>query len=221
MRKNLVEAGLLERAALLFGEHGYAATSLEDLARETGMSRPALYYYFRSKEDVLARLVTGLIRSSEIALEQVRADTSADPAHRLRVAVEALLGPVVEAPSRFRLLITHEAELPAQMARRYLHIRRQIVREVDAIVAAGIQSGAFRPVNERVATFTILGMCNWVAWWYEPSNQDGVAPLAADIAEMAIFSLRAPGDSDAPTTAPALLKVIRGHLARLEQLIDR
>ena len=220
VRKNLVEADLLERAARLFAERGYAATSLEDVARDSGLSRPALYYYFSSKEDVLARLVSGLIASSEVALERIRAETTADLAQRLRVAVEALVGPVVEAPSRFRLLITYETELPAALGRRYLDVRRRIVREVGTIIAAGIETGAFRPVDERVATFTVLGMCNWVAWWHEPAKPDDFATLAADIAEMAISSLQAPGEGTAPATPAAILKTVRAQLTRLERLVE-
>lgn len=218
MRKSLVEAELLERAARLFAERGYSATSLEDVARQTGMSRPALYYYFKSKEDVLARLVEGLIASSELALERIRAESSGQPDERLRVAVEALIGPIVEAPSRFRLLITYEAELPDLLARRYLDIRRRIVREVGAIVAAGMGSGIFRQADERITTFTVLGMCNWVAWWYEPSRYRDVGGLAAEIAEMAIASLRVDGGHEPPADPAALIKAIRGHLNRLERL---
>lgn len=220
LRKGLVEAELLERAARLFAERGYAASSLEDLARETGMSRPALYYYFSSKEDVLARLVSGLVTSSESALRRIRAEPPADAGRRLKVAVEALLGPVVEAPSRFRLLLTYEAELPPTLARRYLDIRRQIVREVGAIVAAGVLGGVFRPVDERVATFTVLGMCNWVAWWYERSDRVDLPLLAAEIAEMAVQSLRVSGEKETPASSAALLKAIRGHLTHLERLIE-
>jgi AcrR family transcriptional regulator len=192
IRKSLVAAELLERAARLFAERGYSATSLEDVARQTGMSRPALYYYFKSKEDVLARLVEGLIASSELALKRIRAESSGQP----------------------------EAELPELLARRYLDIRRQIVREVGAIVAAGMGSGSFRQANERVATFTVLGMCNWVAWWYEPSRYKDVGGLAAEIAEMAIASVRVDGEREPPASPAALIKAIRGHLSRLERLAE-
>src|SRR5262249_60231085 len=78
LRKGLVEAELLERAARLFAERGYAASSLEDLARETGMSRPALDYYFSSKEDVLAPLVSGLGTRSETTLRRNRREPRAE-----------------------------------------------------------------------------------------------------------------------------------------------
>src|SRR5262249_58556257 len=53
LRKGLVEAELLERAARLFAERGYAASSLEDLAPETGMRRPALGYHIMRKAGVV------------------------------------------------------------------------------------------------------------------------------------------------------------------------
>ncbi|HKA49268.1 MAG TPA: TetR/AcrR family transcriptional regulator, partial [Candidatus Dormibacteraeota bacterium] len=84
----------------------------------------------------------------------------------------------------------------------------------------GVLGGVFRPVDERVATFTVLGMCNWVAWWYERSDRVDLALLAAEIAEMALQSLRVSGEKETPASSAALLKAIRAHLTHLERLIE-
>ena len=60
MRRGLVEAEILERGAELFAARGFAATSMQDIADALGSSRPALYHYFRSKDEILDRLIQGL-----------------------------------------------------------------------------------------------------------------------------------------------------------------
>lgn len=218
LRRNLVEAEILERAAQLFAERGYAATSLQDIAADLGMSRSSLYHYHRNKEDILLRLVSDLVVSSEVALRQMKAADRSDPSTQLRMAVESLLGPIVEAPNRFRLLLTVEADLPATIAQRWHNVRRTIVTEVAEAIRDGVRRGQFRPVDEQIATFTVLGMCNWVAWWPGRQRED-IAALREGIADIALRGLAGP-DGNAPANTPqAAIDAARDQLDRLERLI--
>ena len=53
---------ILDGAFRRFAHYGYRRTSLHDIAEESGLSRPALYYYFRNKEDVFRALVERINR---------------------------------------------------------------------------------------------------------------------------------------------------------------
>lgn len=181
------------------------------------MSRPALYYYFSSKEDILIRLVAGLIESSESALTAIREAAGGDVEERLQVAVCSLLGPILEAPGRFRLLLTHEAELPEPLATEYPAVRRKIVKEVRKIVVAGMESGRFRATDDRIATFNILGMCNWVAWWREDGRAPTQEAVGAEITSMALAGLRADGSAKRSDSPADSFEVIRAELSRLER----
>ena len=56
-RRELVENEMYEHAARLFAERGFAGTSLQDVADAMGVTRPALYYYVKSKDELLSKLV--------------------------------------------------------------------------------------------------------------------------------------------------------------------
>lgn len=218
LRRNLVEAEILERAAQLFSERGYAATSLQDIADDVGMNRSSLYHYFQNKEDMLVRLVSDLVLSSELALRQMKAAEKGHPVAQLRNAVESLLGPIVEAPHRFRLLLTVETELPAEIARRWRDTRRKIVSEVAEMIRDGVSSGHFRHVDEQIATFTVLGMCNWVAWWPTRQRED-LRALRQGIADIAVAGLAGTEGESTPSTPETAIKSLRDQLDRLEGLI--
>lgn len=68
---------ILTAALRIFSHYGYRKTSMEDLARASGMSRPALYQYFRNKEDVACNLVRAYF--SEAAQKVSDALASAGP----------------------------------------------------------------------------------------------------------------------------------------------
>ncbi len=71
---------ILNAAARLMHVQGYQSTSLDDVLRESGVSKGNFYYYFKSKEDlgyaIIDRITQGFVERS---LEPAFADTDADP----------------------------------------------------------------------------------------------------------------------------------------------
>lgn len=108
---------ILQIATELFREHGYAGTSIRDIADGLGMTKAALYYHFTCKDDVLEALVAPTIEAIEEFIENAEQSPGADPADLLREFVivlgrtastlaTALGDPVVlrTEAGRFRLL---------------------------------------------------------------------------------------------------------------------
>lgn len=62
------EQQILEVAGRVFGEHGFAATSVADVAREAGISKPLIYNYFGSKEGLFERC---LREASELLIGEI------------------------------------------------------------------------------------------------------------------------------------------------------
>ena len=63
---------ILEVAAELFAEQGYAGTSVRDIAKELGIANPSIYYHFKSKADVLLELLTEPLRTVEVAVAEAK-----------------------------------------------------------------------------------------------------------------------------------------------------
>ncbi len=64
------KAGILYAALGLFARYGVRRTSMEDIAQEAGLSRAALYQYFRNKEDILRHGVTAYFDAAEAELRE-------------------------------------------------------------------------------------------------------------------------------------------------------
>jgi AcrR family transcriptional regulator len=120
---------LLAAATRAFARAGFAATSLDDIAEEAGISRVLLYRHFESKTD-LYRAVLGRAVQRLAAAVGTRDFTDA--------SIDALLGAAAEDPDGFRLLFQHAAREPEfrqQMDRFHKGMvaiaRRQLATVID------------------------------------------------------------------------------------------
>ncbi|RSD10260.1 TetR family transcriptional regulator [Amycolatopsis eburnea] len=220
-RRELVENELYEHATRLFAERGFAGTSLQDIADAMGITRPALYYYVKSKEELLAKLVTEVTNGPLEELTELVAHDELDPERKLRGIVEIIVGRRVRQPERFRLLIRSEAELPAELTEAYDEGRRAVLTTIAGVVEDGVRAGRFRPLDARVAALGVLGMCNWVAWWFHPGGRDTAEGVVEQLADMAVGALRRADqhvlDGEGPAAA---LKMLRQDLDHLERILD-
>jgi AcrR family transcriptional regulator len=218
LRRGLVEAEILEAAARLFAARGFAATSMQDIAVALRTSRPAIYHYFAGKDEILARLVEGLADGTREAVEQASA-TDGGAQARLDRLVRALIAPIAAAPSRFRLILTSDLVEQIDGDGRFAAMRHEVFRAVADVIEEGCASGVFRRCDRNVAAFAILGMINWVAWWYDPERGPDVEALSTTLAEMALASVRS-GDGGADAGGvPGLIASMRRDLDDLERAV--
>lgn len=217
-RRERVLNEILDRAAELFAQKGFDATTLGDIADAMDMTRPALYYYIRNKDDLLAALVKGLTQAIAADLTSIRRKRGLTPEDKLRDAVRHVVTEIAHKSARFRLLDRSEASLPERVAEVHLEAKRRVLVELTALVENGIRSGAFRPVDPRTAAFAIVGSCNWVAWWYR-EDYGSVGTIADQFSQMAVASvLRADARKPEPGVSGALSQ-LREDIDYLERLV--
>ena len=220
VRRELVENELLERAAELFGERGFNGTTLKDVADTVGLTRAALYHYFDSKEALLTTLIEGITVARATELKTVRTDASLDAREKLARVTRMMALNVSTHAARFRLLMLSENELPAGLAATQARGRRDVLAQLVKLFEEGIASGEFEPVDPHVAAFAVLGMCNWIAWWFKPTERLPAAAVADQFAGIALAAFaRERGAVSDGEDGTAILQRMRSDLARLERFI--
>lgn len=219
-RKTLVLNELLDRASELFAEQGYDATSLQDIAQAMGMSRQALYHYVKSKDDVLVMLVEGQLEDTVRQMRTIVADADLSAAEKVRAITVVQAGHVGDAPSRFRLLIMSEASLPPKLRKRYVRARHAALDLMREVIHGGVLAGEFRAVDDRLAAFGLIGMVNWMAWWYDPAGSITVDEVCEHLADLAIASLVRPDTDPAVGGIPGALKRLRAEVDAIERMAD-
>ena len=218
-RRELVVNEIYEQATRLFAERGFAGTSLQDIAEAVGLTRPALYYYVKGKDELLAKLVAEITEESAASIGAIARRADLDPAAKLRAIVKASVQRQAEHAARFRLLLLSEAELPAEIAAAHDAGRRAVLKSIARVIDGGIEEGVFRPVDARIVALGVLGMNNWVAWWFTP-GRDRIETVAEELADLAVASLLNASDRAVAEPGPAgVLKLLRHDLDRLERML--
>ncbi len=117
---------VLREAARLFARRGFHGTTMEDLGAACGISGPALYKHFASKDDVLARLLVGI---SEQLLEGGRAvvDGAPDPDAAVAGLVAFHADFATSEPDLIRVQDRDLASLSAPQAERVRSLQRSYV----------------------------------------------------------------------------------------------
>jgi AcrR family transcriptional regulator len=219
VRRGLVEKEIYEQATQLFAQRGFAGTSFQDIADAVGLTRPALYHYVRSKDELLAKLVAEITEHAALGMAAVAAREDLDPAQKIRSIVVTIVRGQGEQAARFRLLVRSEADLPPGIAATHEASQRSVLKSVASVIGEGIEHGVFREVDPRVAALGVIGMANWVAWWYQPGGRDDLAKICDELADLAVAGLRGRDDRRPARSAAEAIGFVRDDIDRLERIL--
>lgn len=156
---------VLRAAARLFLEVGYRQATLNQLAERLGITKPSLYNYFRSKEDILAecyRVAEDAVQSRLRTLD----GTTGRGSDRLRELIRAYAYGAMDEFARC-LIRLDERELSSAGQGRIRDAKRRLDRLFRATIEAGIADQSLRACDPRLAAYVIAGSLNWIGHWYE------------------------------------------------------
>jgi AcrR family transcriptional regulator len=183
-------AEILTVAAQVIAEEGYEKASIRTIAAAAGVSIPGLYYYFKSKEEVLFLIQHGTFSSLVENLEErLKQEQGASPERRVRIVIENhlqhFLAHLPELKVCARELESLKGEHYNQVLERrreYYHMTREIIDE--------IVEGSVGQLDSDLAALSLFGMLNWVYMWYDPSRHSDLKHLALQLSSIFIDGIR-------------------------------
>ncbi len=188
---------VLQTAAHLFLEHGYRRTSMSDLGRRLKITKPALYYYFHNKEEILVECYRLGILAIEGLLDKA-AVSHGNGLNKVKAYVEAYTKAVVSFDFGRCVAMLDDAELSAKTRREVRNLKRKIDMAIRGYVEEGIRDGSVQPCNTKLASFALAGAVNWIGTWYRPEGELSPDEIAAEFATLLTQGLR-----KAPTAVTA------------------
>ena len=156
------QSQILEAAATIFPQKGYAATTLQDIAQEAGLSISAIYQFFSSKEELFLALTDNL--SFIPILDQINdnlneeKDIGYDDIRRSLIAVgEAFLDTHMRNAEIVRLFIAEARSFPEVGKRYCVRLIEPVEKQLMRYLSAHINRGNLRPVNVELAVHAFYG----------------------------------------------------------------
>lgn len=159
---------LLDVAARLFREKGFAATTVREIARAAGMLPGSLHYRYSSKEAILLSLMERAIAKLTSAIREAVSVTR-DPAERLRLALRAHLKLLLSGDDAVYVLLYDWRAITSESAREAMErLRDRYESFWDGLLYEAAGAGQLRDrVDLRLLRLLGFGAINWVAQWYE------------------------------------------------------
>jgi AcrR family transcriptional regulator len=184
---------ILSQAAMLFNSKGSRATTLRDIAESLGLTKTSLYYYVKTKEELIYQCYMAALEHHHATLDAVEAKYS-DPLERAsgfflqhfensRSAGDGESVHIAAMLEIASLKGTHRTDVETQYISMFKRIRGYL-RE-------GMAQGKLRQFDATSATRAILGSVEWVFYWLHnvPSDQvRGIALEALDIISHGIYA---------------------------------
>lgn len=189
-------AAILDAAAALLAEHGYAGVTFEAVARRAGAGKPTLYRWWPNK----AALLIEVYEREKVAMEAAR-PALPDPQEDFADLVRAVMDFWRDSPAgqAFRSIIAEAQADPAALAALrddFLPRTREVPR---AILARAVAAGRIAPTTDLGL---IIDLVFGFAWYRLLTHR--LTPTQAEILGVvgAAFAAAAPGGPLASTTAP-------------------
>ena len=210
---------ILDAAAKVFRENGYASARLSDIATLAGMQTGSLYYHFASREELVAEI---LHLGIETAWEHVRSAVDAlpddaAPLERIEAAVRAHTMAVLEIDDYASAQARIVGQVPPEIFKAHRKDQRKYGEYWHGLFEAAQSAGQLDPeVDLFAARMLAFGAMNWTAEWFSPKRGPDAAAVADQAVAMVLRGVARAADSrphERPAGVLAQAQPLRTSLA--------
>jgi AcrR family transcriptional regulator len=169
---------ILQAAAELLTERGYAGTNLEDIAERLDLAKASLYHYYPSKE----ALVTACLEfAATTAIERlvIAVESESEPLAKLRALIIEQIRIVALDPAAAASLFLVPIDWPDPLLKNLRQWRSRHDDLFRAVIAEGVASGVLHPSDVDVARHCMHGALNSTPAWLKGKRSTVDATVAA------------------------------------------
>jgi len=173
---------ILDAALDLFSENGFSATRLEDVAKQAGLSKAAIYLYFPDKSALLKAIIQEMATSNIMQVQGTIATHQGPVAPLLRQLL-LFIGNRMQTtrlPSLIKLVVSESRAHP-ELGRLYIeNVLSKALPLLQSLIERGIASGEFREVDPGLTVKCFVGPMVLAAIWRSVFQPIGAPPLDAE-----------------------------------------
>lgn len=179
---------ILEQAAGLFKTNGFNATTMRQLAEQTGMEAASLYNHISSKEELLREICFSVANDFNAHLLQLEADDSC-ASRKMEAIIRFHIHMLLTRYNDVYVSNRDWKHLKEPWLTNFLNQRKQYENRLAAIIQQGIDTGKFKPVHPHVAVLTMLSAVRSIEYWQRSKKAISSKQIADDLVMMLLKGL--------------------------------
>lgn len=192
---------ILDTATAVFAEKGILAATVRDISERAGILSGSLYHHFTSKEEMVAEVLTPVLRAQLDAFDRIVTDHD-NPVEILRLVIAAEVAQSAETPLVARILRQDEHHIAALTGLDDVVRQRRAIRaRVESVVTAGVRLGEFRSdCDPAVTSLALFDLTLSAHRHLRPLGPYGTDELAGHLATLLLRGILATdGDNPKPS----------------------
>ena len=178
----------IAQALRTFGRQGFRSTSLDQIAAALNVTKPALYYYFRDKQDLLLECHKLCMDCGDRVFEAAVQAGGSVLKQLLRFITDYVC--VLTDDLGASTVLDELDALRPEDRRQLLRRRRAFDRQLRALIDAGIVDGSIRPCDSKLTVFWFMGAIHGIPVWYREDGEQSGPAIAAKFADLLERALR-------------------------------
>lgn len=181
-------SSILKAASRTIAKDGFEGASVRKVAARAGIGLSGIYYYFKSKDEMLFALQEHTFSTLVSSLKQ-RLNSASSPEAKLRAVIENHFQFFATNMDDLKVCAHEIGSLSGVYYKKILRIRREYYKLVKDVVAGLIKRPEHYDAN--LATLFLFGSLNWIYMWYEPKRNSDIGKLSDQLVKIFLNGIKA------------------------------
>lgn len=189
---------ILQGALDLISQRGLEATGLKEIAAHLGITHPALYYYFKSKDQIVFEAVRKAMNALIVELEVSQEGLPDNPELSLMALCEAHIQHELEREQEVSFVnafvygaLKNSSTLGDAENAEITDLQRHVLRLYRDRILDGQRTGVFLDGDATLMAFGVLGLVSYTVSWYRRGGKLSIGATARSMAAQALRSVKA------------------------------
>ncbi len=180
---------ILQKAATMFREKGFSATSMRDLAEAVGIEAASLYNHIQSKSEILQEIIFRIANDCNVQLESLE-NGDMNNLRKIESLIRFHVQMILNRFDDYYVMINEWIHLSEPYLTNFTTQRRVYVQKMEAIINHGVRNKEMKPVMPYIAMLSILSSVRGLEFWHRSNKKISPTDLEENMVNFLINGLK-------------------------------
>lgn len=180
---------IVQKAACMFREKGFPATSMRDLAESVGIEAASLYNHIQSKSEILQEIIFRIADDCNKQIDELDKSGMTN-LEKIDSVMRYHIQMMLHRFEEYHVMINEWIHLEAQPLSDFILQRRNYVQKLESFISDGIKTKEIKPVLPYVAVLTILSAVRGLEFWHRSQKSYSPEELEENMVSCLVGGLK-------------------------------